>query len=105
VPVGLFPLIAKEHAPFALQLSDDLLDAGIPNQYDDAGTIGKRYARNDEAGTPFCITVDGETMADGPLHGTVTVRLRDSKTQERVLATELAARLAPALRPPRPTRT
>jgi glycyl-tRNA synthetase len=104
VPVGVFPLIAKEHGAFALRLSDDLSAVGIPNQYDDAGTIGKRYARMDEAGTPFCVTVDGETLADGPMHGTVTVRTRDSKAQERVPAQELPIRLAPFLRPPRPAR-
>ena len=105
VPVGVFPLIAKEHAPYALRLSDDLATAGIPNQYDEAGTIGKRYARMDEAGTPFCVTVDGDTVAEGPRHGTVTVRTRDSKAQERFPASELATRLAPFLRPPRPVRT
>ena len=105
VPVGVFPLIAKEHAPYALRLSDDLATAGIPNQYDEAGTIGKRYARMDEAGTPFCVTVDRDTVGEGPLHGTVTVRTRDSKAQERFPASELATRLAPFLRPPRPVRT
>jgi len=104
VPVGVFPLIPKEHAGFAEKLSDDLAAAGIPNQYDDAGTIGKRYARMDEAGTPFCVTVDAETLADGPNRGTVTVRSRDSKAQERVPAAELAGRLAPAFRLPRPKR-
>lgn len=104
VPVGVFPLIAKEHGPFALRLSDELSAAGVPNQFDDAGTIGKRYARMDEAGTPFCLTVDSETVAEGPLHDTVTVRFRDSKAQERVPVAELAARLAPFLRPPQPPR-
>ena len=104
VPVGVFPLIAKEHAAFALRLSDELATAGVPNQYDDAGTIGKRYARMDEAGTPFCVTVDGETVAEGPNQGTVTLRLRDSKAQERVPAAELAGRILPKLRPPRPPR-
>jgi glycyl-tRNA synthetase len=104
VPVGVFPLIPKEQGPFALRLSDDLAAAGIPNQYDEAGTIGKRYARMDEAGTPFCVTVDGETVAEGPKQGTVTVRLRDSKAQERVPVGELPNRLAPSLRPPRPPR-
>ncbi len=105
VPVGVFPLIPKEHAKFAEQLSDDLAAAGVSNLYDDSGTIGKRYARMDEAGTPFCVTVDAETLADGPSRGTVTVRSRDSKTQERVPATELAGRLAPAFRLPRPKRS
>ena len=105
VPVGVFPLIAKEHGAVAARLSDDLSAAGVPNQYDDAGTIGKRYARMDEAGTPFCITVDSETVGDGPASGTVTVRTRDSKAQERVPVAELAGRIAPFLRPPRPART
>jgi glycyl-tRNA synthetase len=105
VPVGVFPLIPKEQAAYALALSDDLAAAGIPNVYDDAGTIGKRYARMDEAGTPFCVTVDAETLGDGPLHGTVTVRSRDSKAQERVPAPELPSRLTPSFRPPRPKRS
>jgi len=104
VPVGVFPLIPKEQDAFALRLSDDLASAGVPNQYDEAGTIGKRYARMDEAGTPYCVTVDGETVADGPNRDTVTVRTRDSKAQERVPVAELAGRLAPSLRPPRPPR-
>jgi len=104
VPVGVFPLIAKEQAGFAEDLSDDLAAAGIPNQYDDAGTIGKRYARMDEAGTPFCVTVDSETVAEGPNHGTVTVRSRDTKAQDRVPSAELPGRLAPFFRPPRPKR-
>jgi len=104
VPVGVFPLIAKEHGAYARELSDDLAATGIVNQYDDGGTIGKRYARMDEAGTPFCVTVDSETLAEGPNRGTVTVRTRDSKAQERIAANELATRLAPSFRPPRPGR-
>jgi glycyl-tRNA synthetase len=50
--------------------------------YDESGAIGRRYRRQDEVGTPFCITVDGQTMQDG----TVTVRDRDSLAQERVAA-------------------
>ena len=53
--------------------------------YDGSGTIGKRYARMDEVGTPYCITVDYETL-DGDLKGTVTIRDRDSKAQKRVPA-------------------
>jgi len=103
VSVGVFPLIAKEHRPFAEQLCQKLLAAGIDAEYDEASSIGKRYARMDEAGTPFCVTVDGATVADGPEHGTVTVRFRDSKNQERWGSTELAARFAAVLQPPRPT--
>ncbi len=105
VPVGVFPLMEKEHAPFALALSDDLAAAGIVNRYDDGGAIGRRYARMDEAGTPFCVTVDGRTLEDGPDRGTVTLRDRDSKAQERLPASELPARLGPRLQPPRPRRT
>jgi len=102
VAVGVFPLIAKEQRPFAQHLTEELLAAGLEAEYDEASSIGKRYARMDEAGTPFCVTVDGATVADGSEHGTVTLRARDSKAQERIPASALAARIAPALRPPRP---
>ncbi len=105
VAVGVFPLIARDHAPFALQLVDDLARAGISAQYDESSSIGKRYARMDEAGAPFCVTVDGETMAAGPTQGTVTLRARDSRSQERVAASEVAGRIYPSLRPPRPRRS
>jgi len=104
VPVGVFPLMEKEHAAYALRLSDDLAAAGVGNRYDDAGAIGRRYARQDEAGTPFCVTVDGRTLEAGPDQGTVTLRDRDSKAQERLPAAELAARLRARLEPPRPRR-
>jgi glycyl-tRNA synthetase len=103
VPLGVFPLIAKEHADYALRLADALASAGVPNQYDEASSIGKRYARMDEAGTPYCVTVDSGTLADGAEHDTVTLRARDSKSQERVPSSEVAARLLPTLRPPRPS--
>ncbi len=51
-----------------------------PAQYDVKQSIGKRYARMDEAGTPFCFTIDGQTKEDG----TVTVRDRDTGSQERI---------------------
>src|SRR5690625_7496747 len=54
-------------------------------QYDEAGSIGRRYRRQDEAGTPFCVTVDFDGVeADGP--DTVTVRRRDDMSQERIAA-------------------
>ena len=53
--------------------------------YDEKGSIGKRYRRQDESGTPFCITVDHQSIEDQ----TVTLRGRDSTKQERVKATEL----------------
>jgi glycyl-tRNA synthetase len=105
VPVGVFPLMAKEHATYALRLADDLASAGVRDKFDDAGTIGKRYARMDEAGTPYCITVDGQTLADGPDHDTVTLRDRDSKGQERVPVSDLVSRIRPSLEPPHPARS
>ena len=105
VVVQVFPLIPKAHAAFALRLADELAAAGLSTQYDAAGTIGKRYARADEAGTPFCVTVDGETLAEGPAQNTVTLRARDSREQTRVPVAELAVRLFRDTRLPRPPRT
>ncbi|HPS81615.1 MAG TPA: His/Gly/Thr/Pro-type tRNA ligase C-terminal domain-containing protein, partial [Candidatus Limiplasma sp.] len=56
-------------------------------EYDETGSIGKRYRRQDEIGTPFCITVDFDTQENG----TVTVRDRDTMTQERVAIDDLEA--------------
>ena len=55
--------------------------------YDDAGSIGKRYRRQDAIGTPFCVTVDGDTLTDN----TVTLRYRDTMKQERVPVDQLRA--------------
>ena len=59
--------------------------------YDDAGSIGKRYRRQDEVGTPFCITVDFETVGDDKVEADncVTVRERDSMEQVRIPIAEL----------------
>ena len=61
--------------------------------YDEKGAIGRRYRRQDEAGTPFCITVDGQTLADG----TVTFRDRDSCRQWRVASEGIDRALADLL--------
>ena len=100
VAVGVFPLLKKEHSTLARSIAGTLRAAGIAAEYDAAGSIGRRYARMDEAGAPFCVTVDGETLdAAHPNHGTVTLRERDSKLQRRVAVAALAAEIAPALRP------
>jgi glycyl-tRNA synthetase len=57
--------------------------------WDDNGNIGKRYRRQDEIGTPYCITIDFQTLEDN----TVTVRSRDTTEQERIVASELAEKL------------
>jgi glycyl-tRNA synthetase len=61
--------------------------------WDDNGNVGKRYRRQDEVGTPYCITVDFDTLGEkgDELKDTVTVRNRDTGAQERVAVTELAA--------------
>jgi glycyl-tRNA synthetase len=82
VKAGIFPLVKKDGMPeFAEKLARELR-ARFPVFYDESGAIGRRYRRQDEVGTPFCITVDGQTMQDG----TVTVRDRDTLAQERVAA-------------------
>ncbi|MCI4318407.1 MAG: His/Gly/Thr/Pro-type tRNA ligase C-terminal domain-containing protein, partial [Thermoplasmata archaeon] len=103
VQVGVFPLIWKEHGPMARQVVEGLRRGGVRAQYDDAGSIGKRYSRMDESGTPFCVTIDGETVDPAhPHHGTVTLRERDSKLQERLLISALVERVRPRLLPPWP---
>jgi len=67
--------------------------------YDDAGAIGRRYRRQDEAGTPFCITIDFDTLGEKPeLQDTVTVRHRDDGQQERLAIGELLNWLLPKIR-------
>jgi glycyl-tRNA synthetase len=58
--------------------------------YDDSGNIGRRYARQDEAGTPYCVTIDFDTLGEKPeLLDTVTIRHRDDGHQERIKISEL----------------
>ena len=85
VKAGIFPLTKKDGMPeFAENIAKELRPH-FPVFLDESGAIGRRYRRQDEIGTPFCITVDTQTMADG----TVTVRDRDTLAQERVAATAL----------------
>ncbi|MGH7462149.1 MAG: glycine--tRNA ligase, partial [Longimicrobiales bacterium] len=79
--VAVFPLVKKDGLPeLATQIHQSFRKAGIPSFYDDSGAVGRRYRRQDEAGTPFCITVDGQTAQDR----SVTVRHRDSMIQDRI---------------------
>lgn len=81
VTVGVFPLMGKDNLDTTAQnLEEDLRRSGVMAQYDDSGSIGKRYARMDEAGAPLCVTVDYDTLRDG----TVTLRDRDTGAQKRV---------------------
>ncbi len=90
VTVAVFPLVKKEGMPDrAREISAALQDVGLRTFYDEKGAIGRRYRRQDEVGTPWCVTIDGDTLSDG----TVTVRDRDTMQQERVSADEIAANL------------
>ena len=93
ITVGVFPLVKKEGMPEkAREIEAELRRARMATFYDEKGAIGRRYRRQDEVGTPFCVTIDGDTMkAD-----VVTVRHRDSMEQERVQVGELGARLLAA---------
>jgi glycyl-tRNA synthetase len=80
IKAGIFPLVKKDGMPeYAEKLAMELRQR-FPVFYDESGAIGRRYRRQDEIGTPFCITVDGQTMTDN----TVTIRDRDTLLQERV---------------------
>jgi glycyl-tRNA synthetase len=83
VKAAVFPLIKKEGMPEkAAQIFGELKSAGLNCQYDQQGAIGRRYRRQDEIGTPFCLTVDGDTASDN----TVTLRDRDTLEQVRIPA-------------------
>jgi glycyl-tRNA synthetase len=80
IKAGVFPLVKKDGMPeMATRIAEDLRRA-LPVFYDEGGAIGRRYRRQDEVGTPWCITVDGQSTQDG----TVTVRDRDTLAQIRV---------------------
>jgi glycyl-tRNA synthetase len=81
IKAAVLPLVKKAGMPEkAEKIYKDLLDNSIRASFDLNSAIGRRYARQDEAGTPYCITVDGQTLEDD----TVTVRERDSRQQYRV---------------------
>jgi glycyl-tRNA synthetase len=95
VKAAVFPLVKKEGMPDKALAIYRHLRRQFDVFYDEKGAIGRRYRRQDEAGTPYCVTVDGETLADD----TVTVRERDSCAQQRVAIAELPALLAERLEP------
>jgi glycyl-tRNA synthetase len=91
IKVGVMPLLKNkpELVKKALEVRD-LLRSWMNVFYDDGGSIGRRYARQDEAGTPFCITIDFDTLGEKPeLLDTVTIRYRDDGKQERLKISEL----------------
>ena len=93
VQVAVLPLVKKLAEP-AEGLERELNDLGLRTEYDLSGQIGKRYRRQDEIGTPFCVTFDFDSLEDQA----VTVRFRDSMAQERVKIAELHAFLNARIR-------
>ena len=96
--VAVFPLLKNKPELVAKAREIyETLKKHLAADYDEGGSIGKRYARQDEAGTPFCVTVDFDTLGEkGPeLKDTVTLRHRDDGSQERVPISELLGRLLP----------
>lgn len=89
IKAAVFPLVKKDGMPEVAQEIYGELKQHMTVFYDAKGAVGRRYRRQDEAGTPFCITVDGETLTDK----TVTVRDRDSLEQWRVKIDDLTAEL------------
>jgi glycyl-tRNA synthetase len=85
VKAAVFPLVKKHGMPeIGHKICDDMKKY-FPAFYDEKGAIGRRYRRQDEAGTPYCITIDGQTLEDA----SVTVRERDSMEQVRVSTDKL----------------
>jgi glycyl-tRNA synthetase len=94
ITVMVLPLLKKDGLPEKTkEVEELLLDQGFFAEYDETGSIGRRYRRADEAGTPFCITIDHQTLKDG----TVTLRDRDSMKQLRVKIQELEELLLKAI--------
>ena len=80
VTVAVFPLVNKDGMPEAAQDIHRNLQRSFRVDYDTSGAIGRRYRRQDEIGTPFCVTIDGDTLSDN----TVTLRDRDTMQQDRI---------------------
>jgi glycyl-tRNA synthetase len=80
IKAAVFPLVNKDGMPEIAEAIFRDIRKRWPAQYDAKQSIGRRYARMDEAGTPYCFTIDGQTKEDG----TVTVRDRDTAAQERI---------------------
>ena len=92
VKVALLPLVKKDGLPEKARAILQTLQKELNCQYDEKDSIGKRYRRKDAIGTPYCITIDHQTLEDE----TVTIRERDSMQQERIAINELANKVLSA---------
>ncbi len=101
IKVAIFPLLKKneDQVKISREIQEEL-GRFMHVFYDETGAVGRRYRRQDEVGTPFCITVDFETLGEEEpeLKGTVTLRHRDSMEQERVAIADLLPRLLSEIR-------
>ena len=105
VTVAVLPLMKKDGLSEKAKEIQHLLKEDFVTDFDTSGTVGKRYRRQDEVGTPFCVTVDYDTITEkkedgsaNELFDTVTVRFRDSMEQERVKLSDLHAFLFNAIK-------
>jgi glycyl-tRNA synthetase len=100
IKVAVLPLLKNK--PDLVNKAQEVRNGLRPHMnvfYDDAGAIGRRYRRQDEAGTPFCVTIDFDTLGEKPeLKDTVTIRYRDDGRQERLAIGELLNWLLPKIR-------
>ncbi|HCO68905.1 MAG TPA: glycine--tRNA ligase, partial [Dysgonomonas sp.] len=87
IKLGVFPLVKKDGLPEKAREVIENLKFDFKCQYDEKDSIGKRYRRSDAIGTPYCVTVDHQTLEDN----TVTIRYRDTMEQERVDIKDLSA--------------
>ena len=85
----MLPLVNKDGQPEKARAIYEELRERVPSEYDTGGSIGRRYRRQDEIGTPWGVTVDHQTMEDD----TVTLRDRDTLEQERIAVSELGAEI------------
>ncbi len=93
IKAGVFPLVKRDGMPERAREIAEELKREFPVFYDESGSIGRRYRRMDEAGTPYCLTVDSQTAQDD----TVTVRYRDSMAQDRVKIADLQSMIRDAM--------
>ena len=95
IKAAIFPLVNKDGMPEKAMALYRSLKPHFNVFFDDKGAVGRRYRRQDEAGTPFCITIDGQTLTDD----TVTIRDRDTLKQDRVKIADVKAFIDKALSP------
>ena len=93
--VAVLPLVKKDGLPEKAREIVDSLKYNYMVQYDEKDAIGRRYRRQDAIGTPYCVTVDNQTLTDN----TVTIRERDTMKQDRISVDNLNAYLAERIQP------